>query len=125
MGIMPTDVAAERGAAQWLVKQRDQIRSYRQKWLDAHLANDPVAAEQVQAAFQKQYPELGPLQFKKSDINAIEQRRQVGRVNRIIRGFPAAYKPLFQNMVNEANLGLAAENIGQTYNLPPALAAMQ
>lgn len=125
LGMMPTDVAAERGAAQWLTAQRDRIRGYRRQWLDAQMANDPTAADRVQADFQRQYPELGPMEFKKSDINAIEQRRQVGRINRIIRGFPSDYKPLFQNIVNEAELGVGLENVPANYTLPPQLEMMR
>ncbi|MFH0981800.1 MAG: hypothetical protein V2A79_09705 [Planctomycetota bacterium] len=125
LGMMPTDIAAERGAAKWLVAQRDRIRTYRRRWLDAQLANDPVAAERVQGDFQRQYPELGPLEFKKSDINALEQRRTVGRLNRIIRGFPSAYKPLFQQMVTEAEIGVQLEGMTPGYELPPGLEALR
>jgi len=124
LGVMPADMAAERGAATWLLKQRDQIRSYRQAWLDAQLANDSVKADAVQAEFQKRYPELGPMQFRKSDINSIRQRRDTARIDRIMRGFPAAYKPLFSNIVSEAQLGGFAENAPAT-PLPPGLATLQ
>lgn len=124
LGVMPADVAAERGAATWLVKQRDQIRGYRQKWLDAQMANDPVQADRVQAEFQKRYPELGRLEFRKTDINAIQQRRETARIQRIIRGFPKAYKPLFENIVTEAQLGAFTQNVpGQL--LPAELEALR
>jgi hypothetical protein len=125
IGLMPGDAAAERGAAEWLVKQRDQIRAYRRAWLDAQMANDPVKAEKIQKDFGKQYPELGRLEFKKSDINAIEQRRQTARVNRIIRGFPRAYKPLFENIVREAELGAFTQTLSQMSPLPPELEMMR
>jgi len=125
VGLMPGDAAAERGAAQWLVKQRDQIRAYRRAWLDAHMANDPIKADKIQGDFQKQYPELGRLQFKKSDINAIEQRRQTARVNRIVRGFPKAYKPLFQNIITEAELGGFTQTLPAMQALPPALESLR
>jgi len=124
IGVMPADVAAERGAATWLIKQRDQIRGYRQKWLEAQMANDPVQADRVQADFQKRYPELGRLEFRKTDINAIQQRRETARVQRVIRGFPKAYKPLFENIVTEAQLGAFTQNApGQP--LPAELEALR
>jgi hypothetical protein len=121
VGIMPRDVAAETGAAQWLAKQRDQIRGYRKTWLDAMMENDSVKQEQVQTEFQSRYPELGPLQIKKSDINAVRQRRETTRVNRILRGFPSAYKPLFGSIVQQAELGPFTQNLPAT-ELPAALA---
>jgi len=124
LGVMPAEASAERGAAQWLVKQRDQIRQYRQAWLDAQLANDPVKADRVQAEFQKRYPELGPMQFRKSDLNSIQQRRETARINRIIRGFPKDYKPLFENIMTEAQLGAFTQNAPAT-PLPPGLATLQ
>jgi hypothetical protein len=104
MGMMPIDVSAERGASKWLITQRDQIRAYRQQWLEAKTANDPVKADKIQRDFKKQYPELGEMQFKKSDINSIEQRRNTARLSRIMRGMPKAYKPLFMNIMQEAQL---------------------
>lgn len=124
LGIMPGDVAAERAAAGWLVKQRDQIRQYRQKWLDAQIANDPVKAEAIQREFQTQYPELGRMEFKKSDINSIRQRRESARLARIVRGFPRAYKPLFENILTEAQLGGFTQGAPQV-SLPTELAAME
>jgi len=124
LGMMPADIAAERGAAEWLTKQRDQIRAYRRAWLDAQMANDQIKADKVQADFHKQYPELGRLEFKKSDINAIEQRRQSARVNRILRGFPRAYKPLFQNIITESELSGLTQTAPPPI-LPPALEALR
>ena len=111
VGIMPGDAAAERGAAEWLVSQRDQIRGYRKAWLDALMANDAAEQERVQAEFQRRYPELGPLQVKKTDIAAVRTRREMTRVNRILRGFPTAYRPLFENIVGEAQLGAFTQNL--------------
>jgi hypothetical protein len=124
LGMMPADAAAERGAAEWLVKQRDQIRGYRQQWLQAQMENDPVAADKVQRQFQKRYPELGPMQFHKSDINAIQQRRDTARIDRIMRGFPKEYKPLFQNIVDEAQLGAFTQG-APAQPLPAGLQALQ
>jgi len=124
MGIMPIEVAAERGAAKWLVTQRDQIREFRQKWLEANIANDPIQADKIQRDFQKQYPEMGPMKFKKSDINSIEQRRDTARIGRIMRGLPKAYKPLFQNIVQEAQLGAFTQTLPKQ-GLPAGLEALQ
>jgi hypothetical protein len=124
IGLMPIEVAAERGAAKWLVSQRDQIREYRQAWLEANIANDPLKAGRIQKDFVKQYPELGPMKFKKSDINSIEQRRDTARIGRIMRGLPKAFKPLFQNIVQEAQLGAFTQELPRQA-LPAGLEALQ
>ena len=122
--MMPIDVAAESGAARWLVTQRDQIRGYRQKWLEAKTANDPIKAEKIQRQFKKQYPELGQMEFTKPDINSIDQRRSSARLSRIMRGMPKAYKPLFQNIVQEAQLSEFTQGAPQT-QLPMELEALR
>ena len=124
IGLMPKDVAAERGASKWLVTQRDQIRGYRQQWLEAQTANDPIKADRIQRDFKKQYPELGEMKFKKSDIHSIEQRRSTARISRIMRGMPKAYKPLFQNIVQEAQLGAFTQGAPQP-QLPTGLEALR
>ncbi|MCP4992656.1 MAG: hypothetical protein GY934_02545, partial [Gammaproteobacteria bacterium] len=124
MGIMPIEVAAERGAAKWLVSQRDQIREFRQKWLEANIANDPVKADRIQQDFQTKYPEMGKMKFKKSDINSIEQRRDTARIGRVMRGLPKAYKPLFQNIIQEAQLGAFTQTLPKQ-PLPAGLEALR
>jgi len=124
VGIMPMEAAAERGAAQWLVGQRDRIREYRQRWLEAQTENDPIKAEKVQMEFQKQYPELNRMEFRKSDINSIEQRRNTARISRIMRGVSKVHKPLFQNIIDEAQLGASVQGLPQE-PLPIGLRALQ
>jgi hypothetical protein len=114
IGVMPNDVAKERAAAVWLAKQRDQIRGYRRKWLEAVAANDAVEQDRIQGQFAKQYPELGPMQVKKTDLKALQNRRQTSRINRVMRGFPSAYRPLFQNIVAETELQDFTQNLPTT-----------
>lgn len=111
IGINSREVNAEREAAGWLLKQRDRIRDYRRQYLNAVLDNDQPAMMRIQNAFSKQYPQLGKLSVKKSDIQAIKNRRQVTRVNRIMKGFPKDYRPLFQNMIQSAGFAAATENL--------------
>jgi hypothetical protein len=111
MGIKTSNIASEQGAAQWLMKNRDRIREYRRNYLEALSGNDMRAADQVQAEFKKVYPELGPLQVKKSDIRAVENRRQVSRVHRVARGLPSAYKPIFEQIIGEATMNEMVQNV--------------
>ncbi len=111
LGLRPSGVAAEQGAAQWLLAQREKLRAYRRDYLQALMENDNRKAEAVQREFKKAYPELGPLQVKKSDIRALENRRQVSRLHRIEKGLPSAYRPLFSQILGEASLANITRDI--------------
>lgn len=116
LGLKPTGIAAEQGAAQWVMSQREQIRAYRRDYLQAVIENDNRKAQDVQKAFQKDYPELGPLRVKKSDIKAVENRRNISRLHRIEKGIPSAYRPLFGQVLGEAGLASVTGdiNVGPT-----------
>ena len=111
LGLRPSGVAAEQGAAQWLLAQREKIRAYRRDYLQALMENDNHKAEEVQREWTKVYPELGPLQVKKSDIRALENRRQISRLHRIEKGLPSAYRPLFSQILGEASLSALTRDI--------------
>jgi hypothetical protein len=113
MGLRPTSVSAEAGAAKWLVSQRDRIRGYRRDFTQAITDNETQKADKIKAEFQKVYPELGELQIKKSDLKAIENRKQISRLSRIERGIPTAYRPIFSQVIGEAGLGRMVEDIEQ------------
>ena len=111
IGISPTSQQAEYGAAKWLLMQREKVRAYRREYLEALSENDIDRAVRVNDEFQQAYPELGPLQLKKRDITAVQNRREISRLNRILKGFPKAYQPLFANIVSQATLARMTENI--------------
>ena len=111
LGLRPSGVAAEQGAAQWLLAQREKLRAYKRDYLQALMENDNKKAGDVQREFQKAYPELGPLQVKKSDIRALENRRQISRLHRIEKGLPSAYRPLFSQILGEASLANITRDI--------------
>ena len=111
LGIQPTDVVAEQGAAKWLLSQRDRIRTYRRNYLQALSENDARKADGVNAEFQKAYPELGPIQVKKTDIRAMENRQQISRLHRIAKGIPSAYRPIFNQIINDASLGQMTQDL--------------
>jgi hypothetical protein len=111
MGLKPSSVSAEVGAAKWLLSQRDRIREYRRKYTQAVFDNDPAEAEKLNTAFQKAYPELGPIQLKKSDIRAIRDRREMSRIQRISKGFSRGYRPIFEQVLADASLGQITQRI--------------
>lgn len=124
IGASPATQTAERGAAQWLLRQREKMREYRREYIHALFQNDLKKAEEINRDFQKSYPELGPITLKKSDITALRNRREVTRLGRILRGFPKATRPLFETAASEAMMGnimqdveTAPQNLGYYSNL--------
>jgi hypothetical protein len=111
IGLRPASLSAEAGAAKWLLGQRDRIRGYRREYTQALFENDTGRAEKINQEFQRIYPELGPLQIKKSDIRALENRREISRLHRISRGISKDYRPLFEQVIGEASLGRLTEDI--------------
>ena len=124
IGLRPQSVSAEVGAAKWLVSQRDRIRGYRRNFTQALFENDAREAEKINREFQKVYPELGPLKIKKTDIKALENRREIARLQRIEKGISKAYRPLFSQVIGEASLGqmttgVPMENLGGLQQFMP------
>jgi hypothetical protein len=111
LGIKPQSVAQEQGAARWILSQRDKIRGLRRDYLQALYENDGAKAQRIQEEFKKGYPELGPMQVKKTDITALRNRRQISRLNRILKGIPKDYRPLFQQAIGEASLSTMTQDI--------------
>lgn len=114
LGLRPQSLSAEQGAAKWLLSQRDRIRQYRRDFTQASFENDGARAEKINREFQRVYPELGPIQIKKSDITALENRREISRLHRIERGISTAYRPIFSRIIGEAGLGRMTEDIQMT-----------
>lgn len=111
LGIRPASIAGEQQMTEYLLKQREKIRQFRREYIRALASNDLDEARKINRDFQKQYPSLGPMTLKKSDIRAEQNRRQVTRLQRVLRGFPKEYQPLFQSVVEQATLGQMAQGI--------------
>jgi hypothetical protein len=111
VGLAPIDQQAEYGAAKWLLTQREKIRGFRRDYLEAIADNDIRKSQKINEQFQRAYPELGPLQMKKADIKAVHNRREISRLQRIMKGFPKAYQPLFSHMVSQAGLAINLSSV--------------
>ena len=130
IGLKSSGVSAEAAAAKWMLSQRDRIREYRRKYTQAIFDNEPVEAEKINAAFQGAYPELGPINLKKSDIRSIRDRRQMSRIQRISKGMSRSYRPIFDQVLADASLGQITQGINipgieEMYGQLPEAAASQ
>jgi hypothetical protein len=114
LGLRTAGIQAEQEMTRYLLAQRDKIRKYRREYLETLLENDLERARKINAQFQKDYPSLGPLTVKKSDITAVQNRKEIARMNRVLEGFPKDYRPLFQSMVEQATLHQVGQDIDQS-----------
>lgn len=120
IGLYPRDLEAERGLTQYLLKNRERIRTYRRKYLEALYNNDQDKARKIQESFKKDYPEMGELRVKKSDIDALEQRKMTTRLGRIMKGFRKSDREPFEKIVNLAlgtDLALRLEEAPESLEL--------
>ena len=109
-GLQSDDVVQEREMVGYLLRHRDRIRDIRRQYVDAVYDNDPQQADRVQAYFKQEYPDLGEMQVKQSDLTAADRRRQMSRLQRLLETFPKEYRQEFQNVVGTA---MSADMMGQ------------
>jgi len=103
-GFPSVNEQSERSFMVWLLKNRDRIRDYRRRYVEAVYENDYAKAEDIQEQFKEDFPELSKtgLEVKKSDFQALERRRMVTRVGRVMRSLPKAYKPEYERYASMA-----------------------
>lgn len=106
------NAATERELMQYLVSQRDKIRGYRREYLEAVARNDMPEASKVQGQFQSDYPDLGPMKIKRSDVEAIHLRKRITRLERLLDTMPPEYRPVFGQMIAEAMGGYTQSLLG-------------
>jgi len=114
LGLKTTDAAQEQAVVKWLLAQRDKLREYRRLYTEAVADGKMDRAKAVQAEFARKYPQLGPIQFKKSDLTAIRNRKELTRIQRILKGFPAEYRPIFQEAASLGTLGHMSRSLSTT-----------
>ncbi len=120
VGLKPSDVVGEQQLTRYLLKHRDEIREMRRDYVEAMVEGNAEEAQRVNAAFQSMYPELGPIQLKKSDVTAAKDRRELTRIQRLIRTLPRQHRAPFEEMIRT----VFADRIGSVMvpdeAIPPA-----
>jgi hypothetical protein len=86
MGVRSGDKMAEEELMTLLVKGRDQIRETRKDWLDSRLRNDASTANTIAQRFQIQFG--FPLPVTEKDVEAMQVRRRVSRLEQLVRTLP-------------------------------------
>lgn len=86
LGIRQGDKVREEDLMRTIIKGREQIQESRKDYLDARLRNDATDANSVAERFQLQFG--FPLPVTEQDIEGMQLRRRVSRLERLVRTLP-------------------------------------
>jgi hypothetical protein len=89
----------------YMLSQRDRIREVRRNYLEAIARADYNGAKRVQMEWSKMFPHLGPLPVKKADITAVQMRREIPRIERLLQTLPVEVRPQFAQVIS-ASMGI-------------------
>jgi len=113
------EAGREPEALNWLMKNRERISQYKKGYLNAMLANDYGKAHTINEDFTRAYPGHGGINslLKKQDIQAMQLRRQVTRMERVLNTLPKDMRQDFAFMIQSAVLNSGSNFLG----IDPAL----
>jgi len=100
---------------QWGIKNRDRIREYRRNYVDALAKNNEKEARSIKKEYENAYQV--PLILKESDIRAMQMRRDVPRLEKLLSTLPKELRPQFAAMIQTALLAQGNQFLG----IDPAL----
>jgi len=86
MGIKGGDMASEQELLEMMVKNRDNIRDDRRAYMDARFRNDAKGANQISMNFKQRFGFDLPVTEK--DMKAMQMRRNMTRIEQVIRTMP-------------------------------------
>jgi hypothetical protein len=84
---------------QYLLSQRDQIREFRRRYLEAVAQNDPRHALRIRQEYDRRYPGMGGLPVDSSDIKTLHMRENVTRIERILETMPPELRDQYQAVI--------------------------
>jgi len=116
LGVKGGDIEKESILLQTLVKNRDIIRETRQSYMDARFRNNAKEANQIIEEFRERFGFQLPVTEK--DMKAMQMRRQMTRLEQVVRTLPPG--PARDNLIQliGATLGTTGE---QVLGIDPAL----
>lgn len=95
MGVNLISTEQESEMVNYLIKQRDILSTYRRDYTQAVVTNDLDKANKIKADYQKRYPQLPPLQMKKTDIKNYQRRNEMSRIQRTLNSLPKDARDMF------------------------------
>lgn len=98
------DPATEREAQviKWLMGQRDAIRGYKTRLLDAMYSNDESSITAIQNEWSRKFPGLGGIPVTKADIRSLHTRRDISRVEKVLETLPPEVRGTYAEAVDTA-----------------------
>ena len=116
LGVKGGDLEKEQLLLKTLVSQRDTIRETRQSYMDARFRNNGREAQQILEGFSARFGFELPVSNK--DVKAMQMRRQVTRLEQVVRTMPPG--PAREQIIQliGATLGTTGEQI---LGIDPAL----
>jgi hypothetical protein len=104
---------AERELEQYLLAQRDRIRTYRKEFLEALvLKNDIKEATRINEEYKEVYPGFGGIQVRPQDLQAVKMRYMVARLEKALETLPKEVRPFFGELVSTVMLQEAENLLG-------------
>jgi hypothetical protein len=104
---------AERELEQYLLAQRDRIRTYRKDFLEALvLQNDVQRAKKINDEYMEAYPGFGGIQVRPQDLRAVKMRYMVARLEKALETMPADMRPFFGELVSTIMMQEAENLLG-------------
>jgi len=103
IGLGDITTTKERALAGYLLRQKDQIRDYRKRFLEAAIMeNDSEKAQRIQDEYERAYPNTGGMHFRKSDIQSMLLRKEIPRLEQILEGLPPDAREEFAAIIATA-----------------------
>ncbi|MEE8442713.1 MAG: hypothetical protein V3S37_03100 [Dehalococcoidia bacterium] len=100
----------EARAIPWILKNRDRIREARRDYLEAMFQSDYNRMTGIREDFERAYGI--PLMLKQSHIEAMQMRRMVPRLERILNTLPPEMRPQFAQLIQTSILGRGSQFLG-------------
>lgn len=117
VGIGNVQGAEEVALARFMLGNRDRIRDIRRQYTEAVVGGDYARANAINAQYQKAYPGMGKIQVKKSDIKALQMRREMPRLERMVETLPAELRPVYTQLLSLSMGAQATQFLGVDPNL--------
>ncbi len=117
IGISNFDAGTELAATRYILGQREKVRGFRREFVDSLMANDLEGVRRVKAQWKDQYPGLGDLYLKKSDVRAAQMRQIMPRIEQILKTLPPEYREQFSQIVATSMGAGAHEFLGGDISL--------
>ncbi len=104
------NIRSETEHIQFLLQNRDRIREARNDYLNAMYLNDYDRMEKIRVAFERAYGQ--PLVIKEAHIKAMQMKRTVPRLERVLQTMPPELRHQFAQVIQTAMFSQGSQFLG-------------